>query len=390
MPRTSRPPAYRLHKARSLAVVTINGKNHYLGPYGSPESHEKYAQLIANWKRNGNQVLPPAETAEEPLLIDKLILTYFRFVQIYYVKHGKPTSEQDSIRQALRFVRKLYGSTPARVFGPKALKNVRQAMIEAGRCRKLINKDVHRLRGMFRWAVEEELLPVELHQKLMRVRGLRKGRSSAKETGPVLPVDEKHLAAVLPHLSPQVAAMVQLQHLCSARSQEITTLRPCEIVVDGDVWLYYPHSHKTEHLDRKKVIVLGPKAQEVLRPWLHRDPEAYCFVPAEASAWQLRRRSRKSQPVASYEPVFEKTFKRQPGMRYTRYSYRNAVVRACKRARVPAWSPRQLRHTRATAIRAQYGIEAAKAVLGHTDTKITEIYAERDLGLAVRVMKEIG
>ena len=35
-------------------------------------------------------------------------------------------------------------------------------------------------------------------------------------------------------------------------------------------------------------------------------------------------------------------------------------------------------------------IEAAKAVLGHTDTRVTEIYAERDLELAAKVMKEIG
>jgi len=58
MPRTNRPPAYRLHKARNAAVVTITGKNHYLGPYGSPESYERYAQLIAEWRRNGRQVLP--------------------------------------------------------------------------------------------------------------------------------------------------------------------------------------------------------------------------------------------------------------------------------------------------------------------------------------------
>jgi integrase len=66
------------------------------------------------------------------------------------------------------------------------------------------------------------------------------------------------------------------------------------------------------------------------------------------------------------------------------------VQRACRRAGIPAWSRRQLRHTRATRIRQAYGLEAAKAVLGHADTKVTEIYAERDLGLAVRVMQKIG
>jgi integrase len=77
-------------------------------------------------------------------------------------------------------------------------------------------------------------------------------------------------------------------------------------------------------------------------------------------------------------------------LRYSRFSYRTAVRRACQRAGIPAWSPRQLRHTRATLIRRAYGLEAAKAVLGHADTKVTELYAERDLGLAVKIMGEIG
>ena len=55
MPRTNRPPAYRLQKARQCAVVSIHGKDHYLGPYGSPESHEKYARLIARWNAGGRQ-----------------------------------------------------------------------------------------------------------------------------------------------------------------------------------------------------------------------------------------------------------------------------------------------------------------------------------------------
>ena len=66
MPRTSRPPAYRLQKSRNSAVVTIHGTDHYLGPYGSPESHEKYARLIAAWRARGRHPLPtPAATAAD-------------------------------------------------------------------------------------------------------------------------------------------------------------------------------------------------------------------------------------------------------------------------------------------------------------------------------------
>ena len=77
--------------------------------------------------------------------------------------------------------------------------------------------------------------------------------------------------------------------------------------------------------------------------------------------------------------------------RYNRHSYRVAVQRACRRAGVAVWSPQRLRHTRATQIREAFrSIDAAKAVLGHTDTRVTEIYAERDLKLAADVMRQIG
>jgi integrase len=392
MPKSNRPPTYCLHKARNCAVVTIDGRNHYLGPYGSPESHEKYARLIAEWRLHSEHLLPttgPKRFGSAPS-VNELILSYFRHAQSYYVKDGRPTSEQDNIRQALRFVRQLYGASPAVAFGPVALANVRQAMIAAGRSRKLINKDVNRVRGMFGWAVEHELLPVEVHQALRRVKGLRKGRSAARETVPIEPVPEAAIRAILPHLSPQVAAMIQLQHLCGARPQEVVSIRPCEVDTTGEVWLYQPRGHKMEHFDRRKVIMLGPQAQAVLRPWLDRDAETYCFVPAETSAWHYRR-LRRGSPSATPEGVGEaKVMKLRPGLKYTRHSYRVAVQRACKRAGIPAWSPRQLRHTRATLIRQAYGLEAAKAVLGHADTKITEIDAERDLELAMRIMREIG
>ena len=150
MPRTNRPPSYRLHKARNSAVVTIDGKNHYLGPYGSPKSHEKYARLIAEWRANRRHLLPSTAAGPTPdrsLSVNQLILAYWRHVEGYYVKDGRPTSEQDNIRQALRFIRRLYGGTPASSFGPVALKNVREEMIRADRSRKLINKDINRIRA---------------------------------------------------------------------------------------------------------------------------------------------------------------------------------------------------------------------------------------------------
>jgi hypothetical protein len=40
MPRTNRPPAYRLHRAPKGAAVTVEGKNNSLRPYGPTEPDE--------------------------------------------------------------------------------------------------------------------------------------------------------------------------------------------------------------------------------------------------------------------------------------------------------------------------------------------------------------
>lgn len=39
-------PSYRLHKASGQAVVTIRGKTHYLGVFGSDDSRRKYGEFL--------------------------------------------------------------------------------------------------------------------------------------------------------------------------------------------------------------------------------------------------------------------------------------------------------------------------------------------------------
>src|SRR5947209_6358100 len=140
VPKIPRPPSYRYHRASRQAVVVIRGKSFYLGAWNSRGSHTEYKRIIAeHWSCSAQSPAPPSTTPvttpdRAPLTINELILEYWnRRVLTYYVKDGRPTSERDNIRQALRFLRRLYGSTLASEFGPLALKAVRQTMIEAGR-----------------------------------------------------------------------------------------------------------------------------------------------------------------------------------------------------------------------------------------------------------------
>src|SRR5882724_419724 len=166
MPRANRPPAYRLHKARNCAVVTIDGKNHYLGPFGSPESHEKYARLLGEWQANGRQpvatpanlVGPTSSVTAADLLVIEVMLAFLEHAKKHYRHYdGKPTREVDNLRDASRPLRKLYGHTPARDFGPLGLRAIQQEMINNGLCRRVINDRIKRIRRMFRWAASVEL-----------------------------------------------------------------------------------------------------------------------------------------------------------------------------------------------------------------------------------------
>ncbi|MDH3585308.1 MAG: hypothetical protein OER86_13980, partial [Phycisphaerae bacterium] len=154
-------PSYRQHKASGQAVVTIAGKDHYLGSFGTPASHCLYDQLIQEWLAANRKINPEhREAAQEGgLTIDALAVAYWSFAESYYLKDGQPTGELQAIRYSLRPLTQLYGATPCSEFGPVRLKAVRQAMVDQGLARSLINKRVNRIRQLFKWGIENELVP---------------------------------------------------------------------------------------------------------------------------------------------------------------------------------------------------------------------------------------
>ncbi len=402
MPKRTKP-AYLLHRATGQARCRTNGKDHYLGQFGSPESRERYEDLVAEWfARNG-------DTTRHTLTVDDLVLLYLEHAQQHYRKNGQPTSEVTNIRIALKYVVAKFSTSRAREFGPKSLKAARQAMIDAGCVRSSINRMTARIRGMFKWAVAEELVPPDTLVAIQSLAGLRYGRSDAKESDPVKPVPQAFIAAVEPHVSRQVWAMIQLQRLTGARPGEIVSMRGCDLNTKGTIWEYIPESHKTQHHGKRRIIFLGPQAQKVLKPFLRMDLAAHLFSPAESREAHLeqRRASRKtlmtpSQLARTRKPNPSKA----PGDCYTVVSYGRAIRNACQRADreahkenpdvaydvalIPSWHPHQLRHNAATEVRRQFGIETARAVLGHSSITTSELYAEFDDSKAREAIARIG
>jgi hypothetical protein len=184
----TRIPTYRYHKASGQAVVVLGGKSDYLGKWESPESRAEYDRVVAEWlaqrRRRGDAALASAGAAPllNPLTVNELLLGFFRHAEKHY-RHadGRPTGELDNLRHTLRPLRELYGHTPAREFGPLALRVIRERMAAGGLCRTTINAGVNRIRRAFRWAVSVELIPAGVAQALQAVPGLHKGRCPARE-----------------------------------------------------------------------------------------------------------------------------------------------------------------------------------------------------------------
>jgi integrase len=315
-----------------------------LGKHGTTESRQEYARVLAEWEANGRRPAALAKTEAEGVSINEVILAYLRHAEEYY-RHpdGRPTSEVNNVKLAMRPLKALYGHNPAAAFDSLALAAVRDQMIRDGRCRNRVNKDAARVKRLFRWAASKRLVPDAVHQSLATVDGLRAGRSKARETAPVRPVALDTVEATLPHMTPQVAAMVRLQLLTGMRPGEVIRMRGIDLDTTGEVWVYRPGSdqgpngsHKTAWRGHTRTVLIGPRAQEVLKPWLRLSLTEYLFQPREArAAFDAARKANRKTPITPSQRARKP--KRAPRDRYTPSSYDGAIYRASDR--LPAARP---------------------------------------------------
>jgi integrase len=407
------------------------------GLFNSPESRTAFARLQLEIETSHLTTI----TNPASITVNEVLLAYIEHAERHYRGlDGTTTGETQHVKLVCRYVRELYGLIPATEFGPLALKAVRQKFIGAAWCRRSVNQQTERVRRAFRWAAGEELIPFEIYQRLTAVSGLQRGRTEARETEPVRPVDDSTVETTLPFLNRHVGGLVEFQRLTGCRPGEACRLRRCDIDMGGTVWLYRPPQHKGSWRGKSRIIAIGPKAQELLKEFFTPNIRDYLFSPQRAveKVRAERSKNRKTPRYPSHMKRNQSKRKmnpeRTPTDRYNRVSYVGAVGRACDRAFPPPgelaqqegethgawwgqkidgkwregrltptqkaevkawrkahrWSPNQLRHTFATRVRKEHGLEAAQVMLGHSKADVTQIYAEKNEALAVTVAAKIG
>jgi hypothetical protein len=188
------------------------------------------------------------------------------------------------------------------------------------------------------------------------------------------------------------------------------------------------------------MVPIGPRAQELLKQFFVTDIDAYLFSPVRAleerNAERAANRKTPRYPSHMKRNATKRKAKpeHKPAEKYNCGSYELAINRACDRAFVPygdlakredethgawwgqkidgnwtegrltadqraevkkwrknhRWSPNRLRHSFATKVRRQHGLEVTQVLLGHSKADTTQLYAQRNETLAAEVAAIIG
>lgn len=246
-------------------AATGHRRDVLLGEHGTPASNTEYAGVVAEWS-DASRVLdavPKPDALTRPgKSVARLLLGYLdaekKRADIALDAKQLPSNIQ-KVQFALRRCRRVAGGMDARAFGLRALTEVRDAMVSEGLARQHINRQVRQIVRAFSWGVAQERIPAEKVNALKHLRPLHRGEQGTTDRPRIKPASVDRVEAVLPHLTPQVAAMVQLMRYTGMRPNEVVQLRLADIDMSAKTWTYTPRKHKTQHHDIERFIPFGPR-----------------------------------------------------------------------------------------------------------------------------------
>ncbi len=357
-------PSYRQHKGTGQAVVYVDRREIYLGAHGSPESRQKYAEIIS--RLTGGDAVIVRKSTDSPSPAKSVASLCLRFIAEKLP--GYADAEQHCQRGAMKVLAELFGETPAADFGPLRLRTVRNSMVAGDPhatgpdgnvkprkpwSRSFVNKQIKRLKHLFRWGVSWEICPASVADALGTVESLAFGETEAAEGRQRRAVPLPDLEAVRAVLTERQRDIFDLLLLTGARPGEVIELTTGAIDRTGELWRADLAQHKTAHKGKSRTLFFNATAQAILAKYLKADPDVRLF------------------PIR-------------------RDAYGAAVKAACTKAGVPEFTPHWLRHTVATRLADDVGTEAAQRLLGHAGKAMTEHYSRAAEKVAINAAKRLG
>lgn len=366
------PPRIHVHRPSGRARIRVDGKDYYLGAADSDEAKAEYARLVALLASAAQA--SPRPKGPPPPTVDALVAAWLA------EESGRLTDKElGNYRRALAVLVRVAGAEPAAGLDCARLRDVRTAMTTASwlssdereyfaRMKReprwsarVANRQVGRIKTVWRWLEETKRLPKGSWGELRLLRGIDPTDRRVRRLPKVRPASWEDVEATCSKLrSRTVRAMLRLTWLTGMRPGECRRMRGREVDRSGPVWLYRPGKHKNDWRGQDRVVPIGPRAQAILGPLL------------SASGGGT-------------------VFKNQAGNRYTASGLAVMVGRAGERAGRPWFVTGSCRHGARLHVTREAGLDAARAVLGHANLGTTTHYAHGvDLETAKEVAQRLG
>ena len=438
-PNKSRHLTYRHHSKTDRGYIQyprqIDGRRPqetFPGKHGSPESQAAYEKSLAHFLAYGTlppwikQSTPPPEEFKPQR---GGMVTVAQLCQEFLAAQGPGycASERAAYRVVIDRLCSLHAATPVEEFRRPMLRRVRHQMVELGNSRRYIDSQVTRIRGMFDWGVDEDLVPPKIAAALKSLRRLKP--MEAPSYPPIEPVADPVVAQTLPHLPKEAADLVRLLRLTGARPSELMDLKACEILqTRPDLWEYHLANHKTAHKGLHRCIYFGPQAIEILQRLIgERGQRALLLVQPDweglkaqhsweagerllrlyqEDAWKTHRTwwdylKENSRQLVDLSPTrAQAVFRRakqgakrprsKAGKRWNRHRFAQLIQRTCQKHGIEHWTPYQLRHAAACQAVQHGSLAAAQHMLGHKLATTTNHYVKGDHNGAARLVAQLG
>ena len=376
-PSKSRHLGYKRHKRTNRGFIQYprqadgrRPQETFPGEYNSPESKAAYEKSLGYfmmygelppWMSRGRSQQPVTEPEHAPACTVTQLCEQFEKVKLPEYSY----SEECLYRVAIKRLILRMGDYRVDDVGKRDLREVRELFIKAGNCRKTINGQVTRIRAIFQWGADEELVPDEVPAKLQALRPLKRGQAHDNE--PVTAVPWNVVEATIAHLPQEAGDIIKVLYHCGARSGELYQMRVGDIKKKaGDVWKYDVREHKTARFGHVRSVGFGPRCIEILTRLIDGRKETdLVFVRPQPTDYRNRNRQ-------------------TGGKAWTRDALGKRIARVCEQHNIPHWHIHQLRHAAGTKVYNQPGstLAAAQAFLGHHRPSTTEIYIRPEGDLA--------
>jgi integrase len=400
----------------------------HLGVWQSIEAESKWRRIAAEYVRNPSAGAMSADA----VTVADVMTGYLESLK----RNGASVNVRDQDGRACTSLAVAYGDLPIGEFGPVQIKTWASSLADTNLAaefgwerprlddkpskslgRKTVKAFIAAVLRAIRWAIGNDLVrSAETRIEDLANTDVMAG-IKAKPPKKRHPADSMDVERTLQELTPTLQTAVLILRLTGMRTMEMLTMRPIdirrggvfqlangqririkeeseaarkrgEIGPDDVVWWYVPESHKTAHHGISRVIPIMPVVQKLLAMLPGRDSDAPYISPKESTA-EFRDRQRINRISTGRKPQFmrekKKRPKKAPTDQYQASQFRQAILRACKRAGVDPWTPHQLRHAASTAaVDATGDIRAVQQLLGHDSPRTTEGYTATTMAGAVR------